>query len=762
MAAVTGALDGVRVLQLADGVAGSVAGMLLADLGADVVTVRNPGTGPSPAQPGLHMWDRNKRAVTFHRTSAQDLVAVGRLVEGADVVLVGTTGDLPTYDELRGRGLSPQSGASWVVLPPYVLGHTPWAGGEASAGLLFAGLGQGWSQASWDDRPVDCLFQLSLHMQGVWAATVSVASLVGAQGDHRMPGPAIVGGAHGAMLTSPGGFFVARDDPHVHRPGGPGGVLPNYRCYRCADGQWLFFGAFTNAFIGRGIEAVGAGHILADERVGGAPGNVRLPDNVGWIREELEALFAQRPRDEWLELLEAADVPAAPVLTTEVWLDHAQVQAMGLRHEVRNDAGETVVTPGVLIGLSETPPMLRSPAPATGPSVATFDWPARVNDTAIRDESARRPVSGSRPLAGIRVVDLGTIIAGPYLATLLSELGADVVKVERPPHGDEFRVAHGGRGGVGFSVYNRGQRGVVFDLAASDGLDAFGRLVDLSDVVVDNYRPDVADRLGISFEHLRQINERVSSVSISAFGADGPLGGRPGFDPVVQAMSGIMRSQGGPDESESPVFLTAPVNDVVSAALGALGACAALFARGRSGRGQQVKVTLCAAASLLQSERLVRFAGRLPCGLGDRDFSGPGPLDRLYRCADGWIRLAARPEHGVAVRAALGPGGDATGDLEEDLARALTGQSVAEVLAALFSAGIPAVEARQAQRLVDDDVLVEHGLLTVLESEGGQADRIAAGCWVEFLGLERPAPGLAPLLDEHGEEILREIGADKR
>ena len=145
---------------------------------------------------------------------------------------------------------------------------------------------------------------------------------------------------------------------------------------------------------------------------------------------------------------------------------------------------------------------------------------------------------------------------------MLGELGAEVWKIERPPHGDEFRTAHGGRGGAGFSVYNRDQRSLLVDLASEPGAGVFADLVRVSDVVVDNYRVGVLGRLGIDHDRLAAVNPQVTSVSISAFGEAGALAERPGFDPVVQAMSGIMRGQGGTDEANSPVFLTVPINDV--------------------------------------------------------------------------------------------------------------------------------------------------------------------------------------------------------
>ena len=773
--AAAGALAGVRVLDLTDGLAGPVAGMLLADLGADVIKIQAAGAGRAGARAGLPMWDRGKRVAVLDPAAPADLRALDTLAGGADIVLAGTTGAGVSYPELLARGLEPGQPGAWIVMPPYLLGETPWAGGRESGGLLFAWLGHAWSQSSYDDVPVDCLYPVALYMQAIWAATTAVALLAGRAAGRKLAPLAVAGGAHGGALVSPGGFAAGRDEPHVHRPGGPGGTLPNYRCYRCQDGQWLFLGAFTNAFIERGFRACGAGWLLDDPRVGGDPAAVRLPGNLRWIADELDQIFVTRPRAEWLALLEAADVPAAPADEPGGWLDHEQVRALGLRVEARDDAGRDIVMPGALIGLSRTPVV--PGAPATARPAALRDlapgWAVRPSGPAGAPGGGDAGDGGFElPLAGLRVLDLGTIIAGPYTATLLGELGAEVLKIERPPLGDEFRIAHGGRGGIGFSVYNRDQRSLLLDLAADRGREIFAELVRSSDVVVDNYRAGVLHRLGIDHASLSAVNRHISSVSISAFGGTGPLGLRPGFDPIIQSMSGVMRAQGGPDPADSPAFLTVPINDVLAAGLGALGACAALYARPRLGHGQLVSITLCASSCLLQSESLVRFPGSPAGQEGGRDFAGPGPLDRLYRAADGWFRfglpgpadLAALASAGLARLAEPLPDGAAGAavsggqDVIDAVSRAVGSLPVTEVLRRAHAAGLPAVRARQLPDLTRDEQLIRHGLLAVTEADDAGVARVGPGRWLEMPGLVTSAPGDAPQPGEHTEAILRQAG----
>lgn len=210
------------------------------------------------------------------------------------------------------------------------------------------------------------------------------------------------------------------------------------------------------------------------------------------------------------------------------------------------------------------------------------------------------------------------------------------------------------------------------------------------------------------------------------------------------------------------------MNDVMAGALGALGAlgaCAALYARNRLERGQQVTVTLCAASCLVQSEDLVRFEGRPRRSVGGRDFVGPGPLTRLYRCADGWVRLDGRPGDRASVAGAgfvsseLGASGASADDwLADAIVAALSDLPIAEVLRRCHAVDLSAVEARKSRQLVGDELLISHGLLEALGRDEKGVGRVSPGHWVGLPGVDRRPPGLSPLLGEHGEAVLLEAG----
>ena len=196
-------------------------------------------------------------------------------------------------------------------------------------------------------------------------------------------------------------------------------------------------------------------------------------------------------------------------------------------------------------------------------------------------------------LAGIRVLDLGQFITAPFAAMLLAEMGADVVKVERPGAGDPFRSFNGGGYSPHFQAHNRNKRSLALDITRPEGLAAFKRLVKVSDVVIMNSRPGVAEKLGIGWEALSATNPRLVYCAITGFGPDGPYADRPAFDHVGQALSGWMSRHRATDD---PRVVGPAITDPATSYYAALGVMGALFERERSGRGHKVEVNMLEAA----------------------------------------------------------------------------------------------------------------------------------------------------------------------
>ena len=228
------------------------------------------------------------------------------------------------------------------------------------------------------------------------------------------------------------------------------------------------------------------------------------------------------------------------------------------------------------------------------------------------------------PLEGIRVVDLTSYIAGSYAAMQLADMGADVVKVESL-EGDSFREL------PGFFGWNRGKRSIALNLKTAEGRVIVETLATRGDVFMENMRPGVADRLGVGHGHLSSLNPRLVYCSVTAFGSTGPGTERPGFDPIFQALGGLMTLQGfgGP-----PQYLRTAPTDYYTAALATQGILAALFARERTGRGQRLETSLLRGVMALQSGVAVDYPSK-PTLIRDN------PTYRLYQAGDGaWFFLA--------------------------------------------------------------------------------------------------------------------------
>ena len=209
------------------------------------------------------------------------------------------------------------------------------------------------------------------------------------------------------------------------------------------------------------------------------------------------------------------------------------------------------------------------------------------------DHSSDAPVTLVGPLAGFRVIELGQLIAGPFAGQLLGDLGAEVIKIELPGTGDPMRqwgkMTPEGES-LWWSVIGRNKKSVTIDVRTEAGRAAALRLVEVSDVVIENFRPGTLERWGLSYETLKAVNPRVVMVRVSGFGQTGPYADRAGFGAIGEAMGGLRAVVGDPDRP--PVRTGIAVGDEMSGALGALGACAALLERNRSGQGQMIDVAL--------------------------------------------------------------------------------------------------------------------------------------------------------------------------
>ncbi|GAA3353408.1 CoA transferase [Saccharopolyspora gregorii] len=377
-------------------------------------------------------------------------------------------------------------------------------------------------------------------------------------------------------------------------------------------------------------------------------------------------------------------------------------------------------------------------------------------------------------LENLTVLDLTQVMAGPYCCQLLGDLGADVIKVEPVGGGDATRQATGHRlprgTSAAFLAVNRNKRSIALDLKTDAGLDTFYRLVRDADVVVESFRPGVATRLGVDYPALRERNERIVHASLSGFGQTGPYAGRPGYDLIAQAMSGIMSVTGEP--GGPPTKSGVPVADLSAGLFCAVGILSACLSRAATGRGQAVDTSLYDAAlalSIWETSELWA-TGEAPGRLGSAHRVN-APYEALPT-RDGhvtvgannerlWRRLCTvldRPELPADERFATNT--DRVrhrAELAAELATTLRTRDTEEWTGLLLAAGVPAGPIRDyAQSCADPHTLAREMVVEVDHPDEGPVR--ALGVPVKLSGtpgrIRRPAPALG----EHTDELLRATG----
>jgi len=381
------------------------------------------------------------------------------------------------------------------------------------------------------------------------------------------------------------------------------------------------------------------------------------------------------------------------------------------------------------------------------------------------------------PLADLLVVDLSRALAGPHAAMMLGDLGARVIKVENPDGGDDSRgwgppfVAPGGTvtdsGDGAESTYffscNRNKESVTADLKSADGKDLLTRLVRRADVLVENFRTGVLDRLGFPVERLHELNPRLVVLSITGFGHDGPEGGRAGYDQIAQGEGGLMSLTGtGPDD---PMRVGVPIGDLLAGMYGAYGVLAALHERERTGHGSVVRTSLLAAIVGVHAFQGTRYtvAGEVPYGQGNHHPS-ICPYG-LFHCRDGMLQIAVGSE-GLWRKLAPafdlpvdGPGfatnAERVRNREAVIAAvdgAFASYDLAELLPRLAELGIPAGEVRTLDRVYEWEQTRSQGLL--VEVDHATAGRIRLpGPPLRFDGSTPVTHAAPPTLGQHDESV---------
>ena len=404
------------------------------------------------------------------------------------------------------------------------------------------------------------------------------------------------------------------------------------------------------------------------------------------------------------------------------------------------------------------------------------------------------------PLQDIKVIDFSEIIAAPLAGRLLAEMGADVIKIE-PPWGEPWRLTQRftPTESRNFIAFNRGKRSLPLDLTKPEAQEVLGRLVPDMDVALVNYRPDVAVKLGVDYESLAELNPRLIYCELTAYGREGPDSHRPGYDMILQAMSGIIAAENKMLDGIPQWVWSSPLIDCYTGMSLFSCICAALFARERTGRGQKVETTLLASALALLGPRLIQveaqdkerrdkalkeIASKRAASAPFEDLVAVSPASRrllhhgnlyyrVYMAQDGPIGVACLSDplrrrllevlglDDVSIdpgHAAESPEGLAYAQAAMDRAEAVFREkSSTEWLALLEKRGIPAGPIRFIEELFDDPQIQANGLL--VEVEHNTVGKVKTmGPHAKFSDTPLPTASASPALGQHTVEILQALG----
>jgi crotonobetainyl-CoA:carnitine CoA-transferase CaiB-like acyl-CoA transferase len=594
--------------------------MLLADQGADVIKVDPPG-GPRWDTPANATWNRGKRSIVLDLKNPVDLQRARTLVKSADVLVENFR---PGVMERIGMGTKVLTDANprlvYCSMPGFASddprARVPaWEGIIAAAATSLRGplFGDGSTRPAYSAIPIASSY-------AAFQAVVSIGMALWVR-EHGDTGQCIEVPLFDSMFTAIGGQHILNPPPP--KPG-LGGTWNGQ--FECKDGRWVMFGSGNNNF----REFVKAAGITSWDKKG-LTDRERLfndPELAAEQERKIIALFKTRTAQAWEDLIARAGSEGAVCRTSAEWLEHPHAIESKAVIEVNDPKLGKTLQPGINPRLAGTPGFVRGPAP-------TLDQ--HREEILAEIEAGPRPTSNDEvraslrsALKGVKVLDLCIILAGPTCGRTLAEFGANVIKIDNPNR-DTTIASH--------NSVNRGKRSILLDLKSDEGKEIFWRLLEDTDVVVQNYRKGRIDSLGLSYEEVRKRKPDIIYASLNAYGHIGPWADRPGHEQFAQATTGMQARFGG---SRKPQLQPHPINDFGTGLMGAYGVALALLHRQKTGEGQFLDCALAYTAMTLQSSLVQGYEGKIWDEPSGQDALGSGPLHRAFQASDGWVFFGAR------------------------------------------------------------------------------------------------------------------------
>lgn len=717
-------LGDLRIIEIGEGMAVQVAGLMLCELGADVLKIERPGGDPARGTAPFANWNRGKRSLVLDLDTAEGRGALAERLAGADVLLHQFTPVRAKelgLDDASLAAENPQLVICGITGSPY---HHPDV--ERSDDELLVAARVGAMYENDGHRPGPIVYR---YQQGSWAAAHLAAAGILARLVMRLQSGA-GGAAHtsifqGFLSTLPLVWARNSDGPMPNPPTYPLAARPTaMQLFQCRGGDWLQIMDPTRQFDYASMPT------MWDVMAEGA--DIDTPEGL------IDA-FKRRPLESWLADLRAADIAVEPAYPMGEMLRHPEVQANGYVVEVDDSALGQTQQPNVPFHSDADLPQGR-PSPRLGEG-GERDWRHPRPETIESGHPAEM-------LEGVRILDLGMFLAGPMAPSMMGDMGANVIKVEALT-GDRIRFMH-----RYYQAAARSKRSIALDLTKAEAQPILERLVQWAEVVHHNMRFKGATKLGLSEEGIRKYDPDIIFNYVSAYGQKGERGNWPGYDSIFNAIAGWEFENAG--EGNRPVFNRPGTMDVTAAQSCLVEIMASLYAKRSGGKGHTTQTSLLGVAAFTQGERLIGADGKLTETYhltGDQ--TGFSPYHRIFECADGnWIGVAAhKQEQRSALHAILGAEA-------EKFAQEAKSRSSEDLLAALEAANIPCdpVNFEDAMnRFFDDPLNRELNLISVLPQPlYGIVEQ--PGAFWHFGDVPIVFKRCCPDIGEHSDEILREIG----